>query len=99
MNPGDKIEFHRAGEEWTAVYLNGQLQRAGDDYLADEWLQEYAGVKHVENSECMIDDHHAYPTLDQVYAATDAKALKLLEAADLERQAAELTARAKELKA
>ena len=99
MNPGDKIEFHRAGEEWTAVYLNGELQRVGDHYLADEWLQQYAGVKEVHNSVCMIDNYRAYPTLDEVHAATDAKALKLLEAADLERQAAELTARAKELKA
>lgn len=99
MKQGDEIEFHRAGEEWTAVYLNGELQRVGDHYLADEWLQQYAGVKEVHNSVCMIDNYRAYPTLDEVRAATDERAVKLLEAADLERQAAELQERAKGLRA
>lgn len=95
----DEIEFHRAGEEWTAVYLNGQLQRVGDSYLADEWLQEYAGVKQVDDSVCMIDDHRAHPTLEAVYAATDERDRRFEMAAALEAEAAELKAGAEGLRA
>lgn len=93
----DKIEFHRAGEDWTAVYLNGELQRVGDSYRADEWLQEHVGVVVVEDSVCMIDDHRAYQTLDEVNEATRLRDAKRAEAQALRDQASELERRAKEL--
>ena len=49
------IEFHRQGE-WTAVYLDGELQRVGDHYLANEWLQERCGVKVVDDDAFMLGD-------------------------------------------
>lgn len=99
MEQGDKIEFHKAGEEWTVVYLNGVLQRVGDSYLADEWLQSYVGVEIVYDSVCMIDDHKAYPTLDEVHAATRARDERQERAAELEREAAALLERAREMRA
>ena len=68
MNTEDKIQFRQVGEEWTAVYLNGELQRVGDSYLADEWLQSYCGVEMIDDKDqaCMIDNHSAYRTLAEV---------------------------------
>ena len=51
----DDIQFWQAGE-WTMVYLNGELVRHGDHYLADEWLQERVGVVIVQD-----DDHASVP--------------------------------------
>lgn len=93
----DRIEFHRAGDEWTAVYLNGKLQRVGDSYLADEWLQAHVGVVLVEDSVCMVDDHHAYRTTEEVEAATLERDRKREVAAAYRAEAAELERRAKEL--
>ncbi len=92
----DSIEFHRHCD-WTMVYLNGDLKRAGDHHLADEWLQEFAGVKVVDDSVCMKDSHAPYRTLAEVHAATQRRDDARSEAARLRQQAAELERRAKEL--
>jgi len=97
MSEFGKIEFHRVGEEWTAVYLDGTLQRVGDSYLADEWLQEHAGVKVVPDSPCMIDDHKAFRTLAEVEAEAERRASLAAQAQALRLQAAELMGRAQEL--
>jgi hypothetical protein len=93
----DEIEFHRVGEEWTAVYLNGELQRVGDSYLADEWLQEHAGVVVVENSPCMLDSHRAMPTLAEVRGTIIERDRKLAEAEKLRLDAIEMIKRATQL--
>jgi len=64
----NEIEFHINGD-WTAVYLDGELQRVGDSYLADEWLQERFGVKVVYDSAFMrgqASGHGVAKTLDEV---------------------------------
>lgn len=77
----DEIEFWQAGE-WTMVYLNGELQWAGDHYLADEWLQERCGVTVVEDEDSVSvpDGHNALETLDEARAALDARAARHAEA-------------------
>lgn len=67
-----EIEFWVA-KEWTMVYHNGLLVRAGDSYLADEWLQELAGVKVVQDdaSVCIPDGHNALRTLAEAEAAME----------------------------
>lgn len=64
----DKIQFRNVGEEWTAVYLNGELQTVGDSYLADEWLQVHYGVEVIDDKDqaCMINERNAYETLTEV---------------------------------
>jgi hypothetical protein len=64
------IQFWRSGD-WTMVYEDGRLIRAGDHYLADEWLQERVGVTVVDDEAgvCIPDGHHALESLDEVMAA------------------------------
>lgn len=94
----DKIQFRVFGE-WTAVYLNGELARVGDSYLADEWLQERCGVEVVEDPHqlCMADPWKAYPTLAEVEEREDAFKRRQVEAAHLREQAAELARRADQI--
>ena len=46
------IEIHE-DEDWAAVYVDGNLVRVGDAYLADEWLRTYFGVKTVQDDAFM----------------------------------------------
>lgn len=39
-----KIVRYSVGEEWSALYVDGRLDRIGDSYLADERIAELAGV-------------------------------------------------------
>jgi hypothetical protein len=64
----DEIEFWRYGE-WTMVYLNGRLERAGDHYLADEWLQGHFGVDVIDDEagDSIVNGRDAVRTLDEVH--------------------------------
>jgi hypothetical protein len=97
----DSVQFRRSGE-WTMVYLNGQLQLAGDHYHADEWLQEHCGVEVVDDEAglCIPDGHSALRTLAEVEAAeleyarrSEVAAAKRAEAQHLLDEAAEIMAR------
>lgn len=94
----DEIEFWQAGE-WTMVYLNGELQRAGDHYLADEWLQQHFGVVVVDDPDsCSVPDgHHALKLLDEARESLRLDQERKEQAAELRRQAEELCERAKDL--
>lgn len=94
----DKIEFWQSGD-WTMVYFNGVLQRAGDHYLADEWLQEHCGVVVVpdEDGVCIPDGHHALKSLDEVRENMRLRQERKEQAAEFRRQAEELCERAREL--
>ncbi len=98
FKPDDKIEFWRTGE-WTVVYLNGKLVRAGDSYLADEWLQEYVGVTWVEDEGgvSVPDGRNALPTLAEARAALDSREKHKQCAAELREQAAKLREQAAKL--
>ena len=96
------IQFHRDGGEWTAVYLDGELERVGDHYLADEWLHDYAGVKVVDDSGFMRGGNSyndVARTLNEVHEYMRSREDKLAEAASLRAQAAEFLQRATELEA
>jgi hypothetical protein len=77
----DEIEFWVTGE-WTMVYLNGELQRAGDHYLAAEWLEEHYGVTVVQDEAgvSVPDGHNALRTLAEVHAASKAHSERMAEA-------------------
>lgn len=99
MADRDNIQFRRVGGEWTAVYLNGELQQVGDSYLADEWLAEHYGVEVIDDGhqDCMIDNHKAYRTLDEVTRIAVARVERETRAAELRAQADELTRQAQEV--
>lgn len=85
----DSIEFWQAGE-WAMVYLNGELVRFGDHYLAAEWLQERCGVVVVDdqNGASIPDGHSAVRTLAEAernmrtWQERKAKAIELRKQAD-----------------
>jgi hypothetical protein len=74
------------------VYEDGKLIRAGDHYLADEWLQERVGVTVVDDEAgvCIPDGHHALPTLAEVMEAQRAREDRLANAAEKRQQASRL---------
>lgn len=93
-----EIEFWQSGD-WTMVFKDGELILAGDHYHADEWLQEFVGVKVVRDDAgvSIPDGRNALPTLAEVHAAADARAARV-ETAEAKRAEAErLLAEAREL--
>lgn len=91
----DRIQFRRYGE-WTMVYLNGKLIRAGDHYLADEWLQQRYAVEVVDDDKglCMTNLREAVPTLAEVEAIERRDAEAIAEADRLRDEARKLLDRA-----
>ena len=69
--PKDSIVIYE-GEEWAAVYENGELaEEAGDSYHADEWLRERVGVTTIQNEDFFRggrDRDSVARTLDQIQA-------------------------------
>lgn len=91
----DEIEFWRSGE-WTMVYLNGELVRYGDHYLADEWLQNRCGVITVDDewNASVPDGHNPVQTMREVLA-NQRSVMELRSAAEEKRaEAARLIAEA-----
>lgn len=73
----DAIEFHEEPNgEWTAVYVYGQLAESpGDNYHADEFLQQLVGVITHQDSDFVLDDGHSAPdTLEELKQRQVAKA-------------------------
>lgn len=86
------IEFHSAGE-WTAVYVDGKLERVGDHYLADEWLRARVGVVEVDDDAFMQggDQRDAVAqTLEEVARYARARANRLERAATLRERAQQM---------
>jgi hypothetical protein len=93
------IQFWRSGE-WTMVYVNGELERAGDHYLADEWLQIEVGVKVVDDEAGVcLPGGHPLSTLAEVHKAMDAREQRAEVAAAYRAEAEILIAKAAELEA
>lgn len=94
----DEIEFWQAGG-WTMVYLNGELVRSGDHYLADEWLQERAGVVVIddETNASVPDGHNPVTTLAEARVNRDAHRERMRQAEEMRVRAAALLAEANEL--
>lgn len=96
----DEIEFWQSGE-WTMVYLNGELVKYGDHYLADEWLQERFGVIVVSDEKgfSVPDGHHPIESLAEVKASLESWEEQQRSAAALRQQAADLLAEAERMEA
>jgi hypothetical protein len=92
------IEIHEA-DDWAAVYLDGNLQRVGDAYLADEWVREHFGVTTVQDDAFMRGQDQrdgVAQTLDEVKAFADDRDSRRARAAELRAEANRLLRRAAE---
>lgn len=95
-----KVEVHVGSSEWSAVYLDGKLQRVGDHYLAEEWLRDHFGVTEVYSDDFMMggnDREHVAETVAQVTEYREMREAREAHAARLREEAARLVAEAEEL--
>lgn len=88
-----EIQFWRSGE-WTGVYVDGNLVRSGDHYLADEWLQARYGVKVIDSDDWIPDGRNPLADLDAVEAETARRERLRAVAQEKRDQAASLLAEA-----
>lgn len=97
MSETKKVVIYDGSDEWSAVYLDGELQRVGDSYLADEWVREHFGVETIQSDDFLRggdkrDD--VAPTLAALKEWTDDRDARKRWADELREQAADLVARA-----
>lgn len=88
---------YRVGEEWSALYIDGLLDRVGDTYLSDERIAELLGVEERESPFLASNDitrDDVPKTVEGVEASDDAIRAKRERAATLREQAAALIAEA-----
>ena len=96
----DTVIVYQGDADWSAVYLNGKLERVGDHYLADEWIREHFGVQTVQSNDFLRGGNgraDVAPTLDDLDAYSIDRASRQERAEELRRQAAELEAEANRL--
>jgi hypothetical protein len=94
-----KVEVHEEGE-WSALYIDGKLDRVGDHYLADERIREIFAVEVVHDDAFMRGQNTrdgVAKTLDEVHAYVKERAERIHAAADKVRQAELLLAEARAL--
>lgn len=78
------VEFHQEPHgEWTAVYVYGKLAESpGDNYHADELLQQVVGVVNHQDSDFVLADGRSAPdTLSELAEFQASKATTALEKA------------------
>jgi hypothetical protein len=84
-----KLEIHYA-EEWAALYVDGNLERAGDTYLAEERAFELLGVTTVQDPAFLrgqASRDGCAQTLDEVEAYRSARDAAIARASLLEQEA------------
>lgn len=88
-----------AHEEWSALYINGKLDRVGDRYLTDERIAELVGVEYIDADFLGGGNtrNDAFETLDGLHYYNNEIAEAHRKAETLRAQAAELIRRANEL--
>ena len=86
-------------EDWSALYVNGKLDRVGDHYLTEERIQTLAQVNEIHADFLVggVSKKDAPATLDEVLEHHKNTIGKRLQADRLRKQAAELLAKADEL--
>lgn len=92
-----KVTVYDGEGGWSAVYLDGKLQRVGDSYLADEWVREHFGVETVQSDDFLrggTSRADVAPTLDDLRDYADEQAAKQARAKALRDEAARLLAEA-----
>jgi hypothetical protein len=91
---------YEGGGEWSALYIDGKLDRVGDHYLIDERIRQLIGVKTVQSDDFLrggTQRSHVAPTLEELAQYTKAREHRLTKAAQLRAEAAEKLAEAEKL--
>lgn len=92
-----KYVIYQGDNEWSALYVDGTLDRVGDHYLVDERLRELLGVETVQSDDFMRGGdsrEHVAPTLHDLYLWSENRDALHREAQALREQAAALEAQA-----
>ena len=85
-------------DDWSALYVDGHLDRVGDHYLIDDRIAELAGVQSVSSDAFLRGGNSredVAKTLEDITVYENAYQAKLDEAEALRARAAELEAEAK----
>lgn len=96
------IELHSGTEEWSALYVYGQLAVYGDHYLCHERILQMFGIKVVEDDAWLLGGHgrRGEPiaqTLNEVIDYAVSRIDREATAQDLRDEAARLLSQAEEL--
>jgi hypothetical protein len=94
------LVVYEGSQEWSALYVDGRLDRVGDHYLIDERIRELMSVTTVRSDDFLrggFQREDVAPTLEGVVQYTKAKEDRMAEAAQLRAEAAELLAEAEKL--
>lgn len=93
----EKLIRYRGGDEWSALYVDGKLDRVGDHYWVEERIFELLGVEERYDDDFMRGQDHregVAQTLEEIEEYTVAQEALQEEADELINQANELRARA-----
>lgn len=87
-------------DEWSALYVDGHLERVGDHYLIDERIRELAGVVTLQTNDFLRGGNHredVADTVSQIQVYRTQRQDRETQAADLRLQAKQLMERAGKL--
>lgn len=93
------IRYTSSGE-WSALYVDGKLDRVSDHYLIDERIAQLAGVEERQSDDFLRGGDQRPDVADTVEQAEEyatEREARNAEAAKLRQQATELLAQAEEL--
>ena len=94
-----KYVRYSGSSDWSALYVDGKLDKVGDHYYVDERIAELLGVETVDSDDFMMGGNYredAAQTLEELEAYTRAREGKLETAEELRAKAAELLRQAEE---
>lgn len=87
--------------DWSALYVDGKLERVGDHYLIDERISELLGVELEQNDDFMQGGKNyedVAQTLDEARTYERTRLQKEFEIEQLEQRAADLQQQADEIR-
>jgi len=74
-----KLVRYSGSNDWSALYIDGELDRVGDHYLIDERISALTGVVEVSSDAFLLGGNYAdgtARTLDEITEYVDAEAEK-----------------------
>ena len=69
-----KLVRYTGSDEWSALYIDGKLDKVGDHYLIDERIQELVGVEVFDSNDFLLGGDSlsdVAETLEEIQKYTD----------------------------
>lgn len=85
---------YQGGDDWSALYRDGELVIAGDHYLIDERIRQFLGVQTIESDEFLRGGNSREDVAPDLIAIDDWKFKSDVEAAEAALEAAKNSASA-----